>query len=62
MKKIMILVVALVVVSVSSMIIAKENKKIVAITAAMTDGTGLTEFAKKYPTRFFYVFIAVIQY
>ena len=33
--------------------IAKDNKKIVAITAAMTDGTGLTEFAKKYPTRFF---------
>ena len=38
--------------------IAKENKKIVAITAAMTDGTGLTEFAKKYPTRFFDVGIA----
>ena len=27
--------------------IAKENKKIVAITAAMADGTGVTEFAKK---------------
>ena len=38
--------------------IAKDNKKIVAITAAMTDGTGLTEFAKKYPTRFFDVGIA----
>ena len=38
--------------------IAKENKKIVAITAAMTDGTGLAEFAKKYPTRFFDVGIA----
>ena len=38
--------------------IAKENKKVVAITAAMTDGTGLTEFAKKYPTRFFDVGIA----
>lgn len=38
--------------------IAKENKKIVAITAAMTDGTGLTEFAKKYPDRFFDVGIA----
>ena len=38
--------------------IAKENKKIVAITAAMTDGTGLTEFARKYPSRFFDVGIA----
>ena len=38
--------------------IAKENKKIVAITAAMADGTGLTEFSKKYPDRFFDVGIA----
>lgn len=38
--------------------LAKENKKIVAITAAMTDGTGLSEFAKKYPKRFFDVGIA----
>lgn len=38
--------------------IAKENKKIVAITAAMKDGTGLTGFAKKYPKRFFDVGIA----
>ena len=38
--------------------IAKNNKKIVAITAAMTDGTGLTEFAKKFPNRFFDVGIA----
>ena len=38
--------------------LAKENKKIVAITAAMKDGTGLTEFAKKYPKRFFDVGIA----
>lgn len=38
--------------------LAKENKKIVAITAAMKDGTGLTEFAKKYPDRFFDVGIA----
>ncbi len=38
--------------------IAKENKKVVAITAAMADGTGLTEFAKKYPDRFFDVGIA----
>ncbi len=38
--------------------LAKNNKKIVAITAAMRDGTGLTEFAKKYPKRFFDVGIA----
>ena len=38
--------------------IAKENKKVVAITAAMADGTGLTEFEKKYPDRFFDVGIA----
>ena len=38
--------------------IAKENKKVVAITAAMADGTGLAEFAKKYPDRFFDVGIA----
>ncbi len=38
--------------------LAKDNNKIVAITAAMTDGTGLTEFAKKYPDRFFDVGIA----
>lgn len=38
--------------------IAKNNKRVVAITAAMTDGTGLTEFAKKFPSRFFDVGIA----
>lgn len=38
--------------------LAKDNKKIVAITAAMADGTGLTNFAKKYPDRFFDVGIA----
>ena len=38
--------------------LAKENKKIVAITAAMKDGTGLAEFAKKFPNRFFDVGIA----
>lgn len=37
---------------------ADKNKKIVAITAAMTSGTGLTEFSKKYPNRFFDVGIA----
>ena len=31
----------------------KEEPKLVAITAAMKDGTGLTPFAKKYPDRFF---------
>ncbi len=34
------------------------NKSIVAITAAMTAGTGLTDFANKYPDRFFDVGIA----
>lgn len=38
--------------------LAKENKEIVAITAAMTDGTGLTKFAREYPERFFDVGIA----
>ena len=33
--------------------LAKEDKKIVAITAAMPDGTGLKDFSKKYPERFF---------
>lgn len=33
--------------------LSKKNKKIVAITASMRDGTGLTEFHKKYPNRFF---------
>ena len=35
-----------------------QNKKIVGITAAMPTGTGLMEFAKKYPERFFDVGIA----
>lgn len=38
--------------------LAKENEKIVAITASMMDGTGLTEFAKQFPTRFFDIGIA----
>ena len=38
--------------------LAKENEKIVAITAAMRDGTGLTNFAKEFPNRFFDVAIA----
>ncbi len=38
--------------------LANKDKKIVAVTAAMKDGTGLTEFAKKFPDRFFDVGIA----
>ena len=38
--------------------LAKENDKIVAVTAAMPCGTGLDVFAKKYPERFFDVGIA----
>ncbi|HHT96458.1 MAG TPA: 1-deoxy-D-xylulose-5-phosphate synthase [Clostridiales bacterium] len=37
---------------------ASNNDKIVAITAAMPEGTGLIEFSKKYPKRFFDVGIA----
>ena len=33
--------------------IAEKNEKVVAITAAMTDGTGLTNFANKFPKRIF---------
>lgn len=38
--------------------LAEKDKKIVAVTAAMCDGTGLKEFAKKFPERFFDVGIA----
>jgi 1-deoxy-D-xylulose-5-phosphate synthase len=38
--------------------LAEKNKDVVAITAAMTDGTGLTEFAEKFKDRFFDVGIA----
>ncbi len=38
--------------------IAKKDKKIVAITAAMPSGTGLDTFAEKFPDRFFDVGIA----
>lgn len=38
--------------------IAKKDERIVAITAAMADGTGLTPFAKHFPNRFFDVGIA----
>ena len=37
---------------------AEKNQKITAITAAMAQGTGLSEFSKKYPDRFFDVGIA----
>ena len=33
--------------------LAKKDKRIVAVTAAMKDGTGLAEFAKEFPDRFF---------
>lgn len=38
--------------------LAQTNPNIVAITAAMADGTGLKEFANEFPTRFFDVGIA----
>ena len=38
--------------------LAEKNSDIVAITAAMPDGTGLKEFAQKYSNRFFDVGIA----
>ncbi len=37
---------------------ARQNKDIVAITAAMPSGTGLTDFQKEFPERFFDVGIA----
>lgn len=38
--------------------LADRNEKIVAVTAAMKDGTGLRTFSEKYPQRFFDVGIA----
>ena len=38
--------------------IAREDERVVAITAAMRDGTGLSEFAREFPSRFFDVGIA----
>ncbi len=38
--------------------LAREDDRIVAITAAMTEGTGLTEFARAFPKRFYDVGIA----
>ncbi len=37
---------------------AAENPRVCAVTAAMSDGTGLSEFAKAFPERFFDVAIA----
>ncbi|MFA9397679.1 MAG: 1-deoxy-D-xylulose-5-phosphate synthase [Clostridiaceae bacterium] len=39
-------------------LLASENKKLIGITAAMKDGTGLGNFALKYPERYFDVGIA----
>ena len=39
-------------------LILQKDERIVAITAAMADGTGLTPFAKHFPNRFFDVGIA----
>lgn len=38
--------------------LAKDNERLVAVTAAMPDGTGLCEFANRFPNRFFDVGIA----
>ena len=38
--------------------LAKKNEKIVAITASMKDGTGLTKFSKEFSERFFDIGIA----
>ncbi|HSV26849.1 MAG TPA: 1-deoxy-D-xylulose-5-phosphate synthase [Sedimentisphaerales bacterium] len=38
--------------------IARENDKVVAITAAMADGTGLKSFAQEFPDRFYDIGIA----
>lgn len=39
-------------------ILAREDSRIVAVTAAMADGTGLVKFEKEFPDRFFDVGIA----
>ena len=38
--------------------LAKENKRLIAITAAMESGTGLEEFARQFPDRFYDIGIA----
>jgi 1-deoxy-D-xylulose-5-phosphate synthase len=42
----------------TAVLIGERNPKVVAITAAMTDNTGLARFAKAYPERFFDVGMA----
>jgi 1-deoxy-D-xylulose-5-phosphate synthase len=42
----------------TALLIGERNPKVVAITAAMTDNTGLSRFAKAYPERFFDVGMA----
>jgi len=37
---------------------ARENKRLIAITAAMQNGTGLEEFARRFPDRFYDIGIA----
>lgn len=38
--------------------VAETNRKVVAVSAAMVEGTGLSDFAEKFPDRFFDVGIA----
>jgi 1-deoxy-D-xylulose-5-phosphate synthase len=38
--------------------LVKENKRLIAITAAMQSGTGLEEFARQFPNRFYDIGIA----
>ena len=38
--------------------LARENKRVIAITAAMQSGTGLEEFARRFPDRFYDIGIA----
>ncbi|MEE8575881.1 MAG: 1-deoxy-D-xylulose-5-phosphate synthase [candidate division Zixibacteria bacterium] len=38
--------------------LAEKDKRVVAITAAMTDGTGLVEYSERFPDRFYDVGIA----
>lgn len=42
----------------TAMEVASKNKNVIAITAAMCNGTGLVSFSKKFPERFFDVGIA----
>ena len=46
------------VVSASMLKLGRDHENVVAITAAMKDGTGLSAFAKEFPNRFFDVGIA----